>query len=36
LTRLGISHEYLEYKDDHLFVNYRYVESLRRIAVALA
>jgi enterochelin esterase family protein len=36
LTRLGISHEYLEYEDDHLFVNYRYVESLHRIAVALA
>ena len=36
LTGLGIDHEYLEYEDDHLYVNYRYVESLRRLAVALA
>lgn len=36
LKGLGISHEYLEYEDDHLYVNYRYVESLRRLAVTLA
>jgi S-formylglutathione hydrolase FrmB len=36
LTSLGIAHEHDEYEDDHLYVNYRYVESLRRLAVSLA
>lgn len=35
LSRLGIPHEYEESEDDHLYVNYRYVRSLRRLAVAL-
>jgi len=35
LTLLGIAHEYQEYEDDHLYVNYRYVESLRRLAAVL-
>lgn len=36
LARLGVKHEHYEYDDDHLFVNYRYPESLRRIAAAIA
>jgi S-formylglutathione hydrolase FrmB len=36
LAHQGIPHEYQEYEDDHLYVNYRYVHSLRRLAVALA
>lgn len=36
LTHLGIAHEYHEYDDDHLYVNYRYPESLRRITAAIA
>jgi S-formylglutathione hydrolase FrmB len=36
LTSLGIGHEHYEYDDDHLFVNYRYVESLSRIAAVIA
>ena len=35
LQRLGIRHEYQEFDDDHTAVNYRYVESLRRLCVAL-
>jgi enterochelin esterase family protein len=35
LARLGIPHEYQEFDDDHTAVNYRYVESLRRLAAAL-
>ncbi len=33
---LGIAHEYQEFDDDHSNINYRYVESLRRLAVGLA
>jgi hypothetical protein len=36
LTSLGIRHEHYEYDDDHLYVNYRYVESLSRIAAVIA
>ena len=36
LTSLGIAHDYFEYDDNHLYVNYRYPESLRRIAAAIA
>lgn len=36
LTGLGIKHEYYEYEDDHLYVNYRYPESLGRIAAVIA
>jgi len=36
LGEIGVRHEYLEYDDDHLYVNYRYVESLRRLAETLA
>lgn len=35
LQRLGIRHEYQEFDDDHTAVNYRYVESLHRLCVAL-
>jgi enterochelin esterase family protein len=35
LERLGIRHEYQEFDDDHTAVNYRYVESLRRLSAAL-
>jgi enterochelin esterase family protein len=35
LERLGIRHEYAEFDDDHTAVNYRYVESLRRLCAAL-
>lgn len=36
LTALGIPHEHQEFDDNHTSVNYRYVESLRRLATALA
>lgn len=36
LGRLGIAHEYQEFDDNHTAVNYRYVESLRRLCEALA
>jgi enterochelin esterase family protein len=36
LEALGIRHEYAEFDDDHTSVNYRYVESLRRLCEALA
>ncbi len=36
LTGLGITHEHQEFDDDHGSINYRYVESLRRLATALA
>lgn len=36
LSALGIPHEHREFDDNHTSVNYRYVESLRRLAVALA
>ncbi|MDR7522973.1 MAG: alpha/beta hydrolase-fold protein [Armatimonadota bacterium] len=36
LERLGIRHEYVEFDDDHTSINYRYVESLRRLCHALA
>jgi enterochelin esterase family protein len=35
LERLGIRHEYQEFDDDHTAVNYRYVESLRRLCSVL-
>jgi S-formylglutathione hydrolase FrmB len=35
LARLGIRHEYQEFDDDHTAVNYRYVESLRRLCTVL-
>jgi S-formylglutathione hydrolase FrmB len=35
LERLGIRHEYQEFDDDHTAVNYRYVESLRRLCTVL-
>jgi enterochelin esterase family protein len=35
LERLGIPHEYQEFDDDHTAVNYRYVESLRRLCTVL-
>lgn len=35
MERLGIRHEYQEFDDDHTAVNYRYVESLRRLCTAL-
>jgi len=35
LERLGIRHEYAEFDDDHTAVNYRYVESLRRLCNVL-
>ncbi len=31
LTRLGVTHEYHEFDDDHTATNYRYVESFRRL-----
>lgn len=36
LEDLGIRHEHQEFDDDHGSINYRYVESLRRLAQALA
>ena len=36
LEALGIRHEHREFDDDHTSVNYRYVESLRRLCEALA
>lgn len=36
LTALGITHEHQEFDDNHSSINYRYVESLRRLAAALA
>ncbi|MDQ7840534.1 MAG: alpha/beta hydrolase-fold protein [bacterium] len=36
LEALGIRHEYQEFNDDHTGINYRYVESLRRLCEALA
>jgi S-formylglutathione hydrolase FrmB len=36
MEHLGIRHEYQEFDDDHTGVNYRYVESLRRLCAALA
>lgn len=36
LKALGIRHEHQEFDDDHSNIQYRYVESLRRLAVALA
>jgi enterochelin esterase family protein len=36
LETLGIRHEYAEFDDDHSSINYRYVESLRRLCEALA
>lgn len=35
LEALGIEHEYQEFDDDHTSVNYRYVQSLRRLCEAL-
>jgi enterochelin esterase family protein len=35
LERLGVPHEYQEFDDDHTAVNYRYVESLRRLCTVL-
>jgi enterochelin esterase family protein len=35
LERLGITHEHAEFDDDHSSINYRYVESLRRLCEAL-
>ncbi len=35
LNALDIRHEYQEFDDDHTAVNYRYVESLRRLCEAL-
>ena len=32
---LGTRHEYQEFDDDHTAVNYRYVESLRRLCTVL-
>lgn len=36
LETLGIRHEYVEFDDDHTAINYRYVESLRRLCQVLA
>lgn len=36
LKALGIKHEHQEFDDDHSNIQYRYVESLRRLAQALA
>ncbi|MDR7418116.1 MAG: alpha/beta hydrolase-fold protein [Armatimonadota bacterium] len=36
LEALGIRHEHAEFDDDHMSINYRYVESLRRLCEALA
>jgi hypothetical protein len=35
LDALGVAHEHAEFDDDHTAVNYRYVESLRRLCEAL-
>jgi enterochelin esterase family protein len=35
LEALGIRHEHVEFDDDHGNIQYRYVESLRRLAEAL-
>lgn len=36
LKALGIKHEHQEFDDDHMNIQYRYVESLRRLARVLA
>ncbi|MGH2404470.1 MAG: alpha/beta hydrolase [bacterium] len=36
MEQLRVPHEYQEFDDDHTSVNYRYVESLRRLCTALA
>jgi S-formylglutathione hydrolase FrmB len=36
LSAMGIPHEHQEFDDNHTSINYRYVESLRRLAAALA
>jgi enterochelin esterase family protein len=36
LETLGVRHEHAEFDDDHMAINYRYVESLRRLCEALA
>ncbi|MDR7481475.1 MAG: alpha/beta hydrolase-fold protein [Armatimonadota bacterium] len=36
LEALGVAHEYREFDDDHSGINYRYVESLRRLCDVLA
>ncbi len=36
IEALGIRHEYQEFDDDHTGINYRYVESLRRLCEVLA
>jgi len=36
LQALGVAHEHQEFDDDHMAINYRYVESLRRLAAVLA
>lgn len=36
LKALGIKHEHQEFDDDHMNIQYRYVESLRRLAQVLA
>ena len=36
LEALGVRHEHAEFDDDHGNIQYRYVESLRRLAVALS
>ncbi|MGQ0568998.1 MAG: hypothetical protein ACT4P5_05620 [Armatimonadota bacterium] len=33
---MSIRHEHVEFDDDHSSINYRYVESLRRLCEALA
>jgi hypothetical protein len=35
LQRLGIPHEHVEFDDDHSNIQYRYVESLSRLARVL-
>jgi hypothetical protein len=35
LEALGVRGEFVEFDDDHTAVNYRYVESLRRLCEAL-
>ncbi len=36
LEGLGVPHEHQEFDDDHTAVNYRYIESLKRLSAALA
>lgn len=36
LEALGVRHEYQEFDDDHMGINYRYAESLRRLCETLA